>query len=298
MMSYLSEFRELYDELHEGESRQVAPLLRDWSSRHSAILEPYRKFQQLNVLENIYEVAGFELSALYALSRVCDTLLLPFQVGEIWFDLTLDESADFWQKLGIQAREPREFHPFWCEIVACENIEDASAPPRIKELFWPALMWGDLLICRAGVRLCVGRNWIDASVAASSKLYFTSRRNYRDVEDLSHGWGSNSQWNTSFRRDYVWKERYVFNADGERAEDEPFLRRLSAHQWAELLKTPRQFFTSENGDFGDLTLAEREELLVNRCLIRNDRGDADNFWPYDDVAVWQQAAPLSPAEIR
>jgi hypothetical protein len=31
---------------------------------------------------------------------------------------------------------------------------------------------------------------------------------------VSHGWGSNSQWGTDFRRDYVTDEAYVYNVDG------------------------------------------------------------------------------------
>ena len=295
-MAYLSEFRELYDGLHDAKSWQVAPLLYDWSSRNAAILEPLRKFQQFNALDNSYEIASGELESLYALSRVCDTLILPFQAGQCWFNLSPMQFAEFWQTLGLAARETDDYHPFWCEIVACENGDDDDAPPLIEEVFWPALTWGDLLICRAGVKVEAGRNWMDAAVAAGSPLYFASRRNYRKAHDLSHGWGSNSQWSTSFRRDYVWGEHYIFNADGSPDLDKsPFIRDLSAHQWAEL--EPRHFFASdfyrwESGEPGS-TVPERESLLVNRCLIDGEVTDAE-FWPWDDVAIWHRSAPLLP----
>ena len=292
MATYLFQFRELFNELHEAKSWQVAPLLYDWSSRNAAILEPLRQFQRFNALGHFYPVERGELESFYALSRVCDILLLPFQSGECWFNLHREQFVDFWQTLGIAAREPRDYHPFWCEIVACENIEDDNAPPRIEEILWPALTWGDLLICRAGARVCAGRNWLNGDVAASSPLYFAYQRNSRKARDLSHGWGSNSQWGTDFRRDYVWNEHYVFNADGAlNHQSAPFLQNLSAHQWTELLMQPRQFFASDKGDNGDLTLAQREELLVNRCFVRDAHNDTGDFWPYDDVAVWQASVP-------
>ena len=293
-MAYLFQFRELYNELHDAKSWQVAPLLQIWADDNRAILEPLRKFQQFNALDNSYEIASDELESFYALSRVCDTLILPFQAGQCWFDSSVEQFVEFWQTLGIKAREADDYHPFWCEIVACENGDDDDAPPLVEELLWPALTWGDLLICRAGAKVEAGRNWLNGAVAAASPLYFASRRNYRAAHDLSHGWGSNSQWSTDFRRDYSWNEHYIFNADGElNHHTEPFLRNLSAHEWAELLKAPRQFFASDNGDNGDLTVPERESLLVNRCLIDGETTDAE-FWPWDDVAIWRQTAPLRP----
>ncbi len=296
MAPYQSQFRELYHGLLDVEGADVAPLLASWADSNRAILEPYRKFRQLNATGNSYEVGHDELHSLYALSRVCDVMLLARQAGDVWFDLTRAEFADFWQTLGILASEPCDYHPFWCEIVACENGADDDAPPRIEEVFWPALTWGELLICRAGVRVCAGRNWMNADVASSSPLYFALRRGYRAAHDLSHGWGGNSQWGTAFRRDYVWNEHFVFNADGALThKSSPFLRSLSAHEWAELLKVPRSFFVSDKGDNAGLTLAAREELLVNRCLIGDAINDTGDYWPYDDVAVWRCSAPLAPA---
>ena len=293
MALYLSQFRELYHQLLDGEGAQIAPLLANWARDNRAILEPYRKFRQLNALGNSYAVETDELHSLYALSRVCDVLMLAFQPGEVWFDLSLGEFVEFWQNLGIEANQPRDYHPFWCEIVACENVEDDGAPPRIDQVLWPALTWGDLLICRAGVRARAGRNWLDAEVAASSPLYFALRRSYREAHDLSHGWGGNSQWRTAFRRDYRWNEHYVFNADGElNHRNPPFLQNLSGHRWMELLKQERQFFVSSKGSDDDLSEAEREELLVNRCWLHHARNDNGDFWPYDDTAIWRKSAPL------
>ena len=48
-------------------------------------------------------------------------------------------------------------------------------------------------------------------MVTSSPLYWASRRRYRPAVDLSHGWGSNSLWRTSFRRDYRLPDRLVYN---------------------------------------------------------------------------------------
>ena len=292
MAAYLSQFRELYEALLDAQGAEVAPLLDSWGARHAAVLTPLAQLRRFNAPDNPYQVERDDLESLYALSRVCDALLLPFQSGECWFDLSRQQFADFWQTLGITASEPRNYHPFWCEIVACENGADDDAPPRIEEVFWPALAWGNLLICRAGVKVEAGRNWLNADVAASSPLYFASRRSYRKAHDLAEGWGSNSRWRTRFRRDYLWNEHYVFNADSSVDGNSAYLQDFSAHEWAELLVKPRQFFASDKGDNGDLTLAQREELLVNRCLVRAAPENVDDFWPYDDVAVWRQSTLL------
>ena len=292
MAIYLSQFRELYGQLHDTKAAHAAPLLAKFAASNAAILESYRKFRRFNALDNSYQVETEELHSLYALSRVCDVLILPFAPGESWFALSRNQFVEFWQMLGIEAREPNQYHPFWCEIVVCENLSDAEAPPQITDILWPALLWGELLICRAGVRASAGRAWMEAEASSSSPLYFASRRNYREARDLSHGWGGNSQWRTRFRRDYLWNERYVFNADGALAHrSAPFLQGLSAHEWAELLAQSRQFFASNNGDNGALNFAQRESLLVNRCQLRGPVR-ADEFWPWDDCAVWKQSAPL------
>ena len=317
MAPYLFQFRELFYQLLDVEAEAGAPLLRDWAACNRDILAPYRHFRQLNTPGNVYVVDDGdserygELESLYALSRVCDVMLLAFQTGEPWFDLSREQFAEFWRKLGIEAREPTEYHPFWCEIVQCENVADADAPPRVVEVLWPALMWGEMLVCRAGVRVVAGRDWLCGDVAAQSPLYFAYQRNYRKAHDLSHGWGSNSQWGTRFRRDYVWNEFYIFNADGVYTYDEPFLRALnadgtfdpnapflqsvSAHERLELSMpdNPRRFFASVIGDDYGLTLAERQELLVNRCWVKRAQEGAE-FWPYDDTAIWRQSAALRP----
>ena len=77
-------------------------------------------------------------------------------------------------------------------------------------------------------------------VAERSTLYWAFARNNRPTEDLSNGWGSNSQWRTSFRRDYELDGTLYYNVD---AKDSP-------------------------GAFDpELDDAERLELLRHRCFV-------------------------------
>jgi len=111
-------------------------------------------------------------------------------------------------------------------------------------------MIGCMMFCRAGVTVRGGTHFIEKNIAETSKIYFTFRRNNRPYEDLSHGWGHNSQWRTDFRRDYVTDSEFYYNVDNN----------------VELV-------------FPD----QRIELLTNRCLIRsiNPTCDPDEYsYPY------------------
>jgi hypothetical protein len=81
------------------------------------------------------------------------------------------------------------------------------------------------------------------------------------VSDLSHGWGSNSQWRTAFRRDYQVAGEVCYNTDGEHDLRKPFAR-------------------SEDRD--GLSQEERIELLVSRCFILTERSHT-GLWPFDDT---------------
>jgi hypothetical protein len=82
-------------------------------------------------------------------------------------------------------------------------------------------------------------------------------RRYRATSDLSLGWGTNSQWKTDFRRDYLTATAYQLNVD---AED------LSSERW--YAPPP-------------LTEAERRDVIRHRCLVRRpeDPAGLDDSWP-------------------
>lgn len=129
--------------------------------------------------------------------------------------------------------------------------------------------WVGCWICRAGVSAIGGRHVCSAPLAQTSTLYWAYRRKYRPYVDLSHGWGSNSQWRTSFRRDYRIDGHLYYNVDGEHD--------LSLHK----LTGP---CSGSGNETDSLTRQERLELLIHRCFITTDKpGSA--LWPYDDKVV-------------
>jgi hypothetical protein len=161
----------------------------------------------------------FDLWELYAFSRVNDVLLLGFQpdhpaVGE-WSGpkITPEEYRQFMLSLGLSEIHHPCFHPFFHEIVEVEQTEDAGEPITLVETVWPGYLLGAMLVSRAGVKVRGGANHILKDVAENSTLYWTFRRRNRPVDDLSHGWGSNSQWRTTFRRDYQTATAFYYNVD-------------------------------------------------------------------------------------
>lgn len=203
---------------------------------------------------------------LYALSRINQILLLAFQRGthDSWEGpaLTMPEYLAFMTGLGFRVADEPTYSPFFHEIV--EVVEADGASPRkdyidLERVDWPALMLGPMMFSRAGVGVSCVHGALQPQIAMSSTLYWAHRRKSRPREDLADGWGSNSQWTTKFRRDYIVGDQLLFNADGEYDLNDRGLR------------------TREDG----LTRAERIELLTNGCFVRCTKPDADRH-PYDD----------------
>ncbi|MEV4283833.1 hypothetical protein [Actinoplanes xinjiangensis] len=152
--------------------------------------------------------------ALYALSRVAETLILPMQpAGEGGDWLTADGWSSFIARIGGTSPAGEPFHPFLHEIAAVEPADDPDEPPTVVHEWWPGCMIGSMLLLRAGVTVRAGSRYLDPVVTMTSTLHWAYRRRFRPVWDLSHGWGSNSQWSTSFRRDYRLDDRYLYNVD-------------------------------------------------------------------------------------
>jgi hypothetical protein len=208
-----------------------------------------------------------ELWQLYALSRVNDLLLLGFQQGRAdgsdWPgpQISLEEYHHFAGSLGLTVFDTHAFTPFYHEVVEVEEAADEDEPIRVVSTVWPCLLLGEMVVSRAGVRVCGGRRFIHKEVAESSTLYWAYRRKNRPYQDLSHGWGSNSQWRTSFRRDYRIGSDFYYHVDG-------------THD----LNVPEPASKDRDG----LTREERIELLTHRCFIRTAKPH-DDLWPYDDV---------------
>jgi hypothetical protein len=214
---------------------------------------------------------SYALEELYALSRISDLLLLPFQPGsrKDWFtekQLSLGERELFLRQIGLRRIETRSFHPFYHEVVGVEQSLNPNEPISITEEVWAGYMFGNLMFCRAGVNVRGGADHIVKSIAEASTIYFTFVRNNRPASDLSHGWGHNSQWSTSFRRDYEHEGRYYYNVDGD----------------CDLTASDLTGAPCEQED--QLEQPERVELLTHRCFIRTPKPHND-LWPNYDVYV-------------
>ncbi|MCP9951481.1 hypothetical protein [Actinomadura madurae] len=292
-------FRRLYEGLFDhhddvagregylaGQQRTVAA--------HLADLAPLRK-------RELIPAGGYKgddeqpwrIMKLYGLSRVGDYLIEMFcpegepppGFGRTGFRrLDFDGRAvhtRFFAAIGMTPFEHGEaFSPFHHEIFAV--VQDPSATRvTLEEVLWPGFWLGDLLFSRAGVRVRAPRHLIDAEVAATSTLYFTSRRVPRPVSDLSHGWGSNSQWRTMFHRFYADEDGLHLNWDGEVdiGEDPP----------ADPVDQPA------NTD----PLDQRRELLLHRCFVRSALPrDEDDRFPFDDrISLATAEWPLKPEAI-
>ena len=265
----IPDLRELYEQLldYKGERPYQEVLLpwKDKADHAMTILRNYgdgdaKHLFKENIIEHLWD--------LYALSRVSDILLLPFQKGESdsWPgpNIKPDERNAYLLSLGMMLIEQKTFHPFFHEIVEVIQSSDSAEPISVDKILWSGFMLGSLLFCRAGVRVRGGSEHIKKEIAEKSTLYFTFWRRNRPVSDLSHGWGSNSQWRTCFRRDYEDDTSFFYNVDGKMNATLPSTE------------------TFPNPSREDLTSQERLELLVNRCLIVTERPHED-LWPFDDV---------------
>lgn len=269
-------FRSLFTALPEA-GAFANQLLLSHKPQISSLLEPLRKYGSIEAVKwrvgeqpNLNESLLLDLYDLYAFSRINEFLLLPFQpvtaVGSEWLGpiITLQEYRDFMLSLELAEIEQTGFHPFFHEIVEVEKSPDSDEPITILETFWPGFMMGAMLFSRAGIKVRGGINHIRKEVAEQSTLYWTYIRRNRPVDDLSHGWGSNSQWRTTFRRDYQTETAFYYNVD-------------------EMPETITATLPPSSDEI-EMTLLERVELLRYRCFIKTTKSHQDLF-PYNDFYV-------------
>jgi hypothetical protein len=258
-------FRELYNlMLDYGGGALYEEVLLPWRQRALAAVAGFARFSRMSSFDTKADTFLLPAWNLYALSRINDFLLLPFQGDERggWADpqVTRQQYLDFFAALGFTPFISERFSPFLHEIVRVRHNADDSAPIKVIETVWPGLMFGDMLFSRSGAAVEGGSDHVVKEVAEESTLYFTYRRLHRKTNDLSMGWGSNSQWRTALRRDYECHGSWFYNVDGPRS-----LNRVS---------------TSEQ-DRDGLSTDERIELCRNRCFLTAKKS-GDDLWPFDD----------------
>ena len=262
-----------------GPDALAAYLLGEGVRAFRPAMDRLARYRRRNAPEHPYAVEDWHLWELYALSRVNDYLLLPFQSAEpIRDDLPrLSEEAyvAFFVGLGFEAFRDRPYAPFYHEIVEVEESPDAAERVEVARVLWPGLTYGDLLFSRAGVRVRCRPGILDPVVATRSTLYWAFLRLRRPRVDLSDGWGHNSQWRTDFRRDYA-DGGFHFNLDGEIDLGGPEPPRIP--------RDPDK----------ELTLAQRRELLVHRSFVTAPIADTGDFFPYRYRLTAECAVPLWP----
>ena len=255
-------YRELHGQVldYEGDAL-YADLLRPWLARQDG---ERRWLEEVRGRPGnpVPPMGPEELWRLYALSRIVDLLQLSFapRTAEADWDVapvTRDDFARFMDALGLEAVERAGFHPFFHEVVTVDQLAEADAAPEVAEVYWPGYTLGPLLVSRTGCRVRAGRLHLLKEVAERSTLYWAYARNHRPTDDLSRGWGGNSQWRTSFRRDYALDGRLYYNVG---AREHP------------------------GGADAELDAAERAELLRHRCFVTRT-GPSDDRWPYGSSAV-------------
>jgi hypothetical protein len=183
-----------------------------------------------------------------------DPALLSWISGGPWWTGRIPGRAAlpaFAGAVGAVRISEEKFHPFFHEITAVEPADDPDAPAELVAEAWPGYLAGGLLLNRSGVIVRAGSAVLDPEVAARSCLYWAWWRRNRVASDLSHGWGTNSQWRTDFRRDYIADGQLHYNVDGDKLRP-----------------------------FSDDNLGETaaRELLRHRCSTRDDLGR--DCWPW------------------
>ena len=253
---------DLFRAIHEldSEADLFQELLRPWIDEEREWLTAFARHASPGA------IAIEDSWRLYALSRINQVLLLAFQKGthDNWEGpaLRLPDYLAFMTGMGCHVVDEAAYSPFFHEIV---DIVDADRTlPRkdcidLARVDWPALMLGPMMFSRAGVAVSCMPGVLQPEIATSSTLYWAHRRKFRPTADLANGWGSNSQWRTQFRRDFIVGDELLFNADGKCDLNHRALQPL------------------EDG----LTRAERIELLTHGCFVNCTKPDHDLF-PYDD----------------
>ncbi len=240
----------LWDSVQKNDGDTVSSSISQWQCDNSHEVEWLGQFPDV-VGDVVPRVSDEDLWGLYALSRVADVLIS--RIGE--HHGFLDAYRKFMLGLGLQEVNQGSFHPFFHEVSHVWQVSDPEATVEILGTIWPGFMLGSLMICRAGVSIAAGTRSVQKDVAESSTMYWTYRRSSRPCEDLSAGWGHNSQWRTRFRRDYRTASSFLYNVDGTGEHSDP---PLEEH--------------------------ERAELVRHRCFIHCNREHRDMF-PYHETYV-------------
>lgn len=206
--------RELYYELLDYDGTELfGTVLKPWVEHHQ-----YSNFVfSLTGRLNLSDAERWEL---YALSRILDTLCLPFLPNKgadssSWLGPNIypKEYLEFIDLIGLEHFHPKTYDTFNCEII--ESKEEGENNFKIVECLFPTVKLKNLLIKRAGVVITNNKQDYNLDLVNNATIYWAFRRKNRKYLDLSQGWGSNSQWRTEFRLDIETEKAFVYNFNGK-----------------------------------------------------------------------------------
>lgn len=267
-----------------GEDEDATELL-DFAARQEWMADLARRAEAEAYLENTMPLEPetddllTTLWGLYAASRVRDVLLFAHQPDPVddsvreldkalyreppcFRAVAVDQVARFFAAIGCQPVTEATFDPILHEIVTCEADEDRDAPIQIMSQAWPALMIGELVFTRAGVHVKAGAAHAVVGIADRSTLEWEYWRRHRGTTDGSFWWGSNSQWRTEIRRDYITSSGRVYDYDAFSS----FRRR-------------NRLLASDDSADQPLT-ADQGSFIKNRCQLRTDADPDSQYLNY------------------
>lgn len=255
----MNSIRELFFAMTEYQGNTFySDVISFWSNKQN-----YHRYLQ-HIVENIIEpedalyitdAANWEL---YALSRVLDILTCSLQHSSHYPHISLDEYIAFAQSIGLSCEQPKEFHPFFYEIT---DVKVGTDPFLLHAVHYPALFLGNLLINRGGATITLPDEQYPIQEIKTAPIYWAYTRNNREAHDLSHGWGHNSQWRTSFRFDFRTEKGLFYNFTGKDSLNHP----------------DQQLLTKLHED--NISLDEAIDLVRYRQLLYIHK--KDELWPYD-----------------
>jgi len=247
-----SELRELHTKIQEFEGQSLYDgAIEPWLKTDGSVVRSWLQDLCKNHIPPQKPWETDDSWDLYALSRLIDLLLLSFtpqpEGTECWCypRVTPDEYQLFTDALGLETYTRSKFHPFFHEIVEVEQAADEQMSPAIVKSIWPGLRLGNWIMSRSGCKIKAGANHIRKDVAETSTMYWAYARNHRATQDLSVGWGRNSQWRTKFRQDCEVDGLLFYNIGNEDETEE-----YKEHMVAEL------------------SLDARLELVRHRCFVK------------------------------
>jgi hypothetical protein len=218
----------------DGMRSRHAELIGNWAAEHHEVIDGLRELGlPPDRLRATARGTGHDadVGGLYALSRIFDILLAPYQpistdpaalnprTGVPWWTGILppkDAVLTLADVIGCRQIAEGAFHPFFHEVVAVLPADDPEAEVELAWEIWPGFMAGSLLLARSGVVVRAGHRVINPGPASASPMHWAWWRRNRPAADLSHGWRRSLRVGTDFRRDYVIDGHFCYNVDASR----------------------------------------------------------------------------------